>query len=203
MTDLEIVVGLATLSATVYGVILSRNPMTIGIFGTPNRHILSTILYSVTSWRQKNNGGSTLVLDRYFSTNKAFEVRHVFLIDRESGIQIEQVTANDVVVLNGDAISAMFSVIQSFVQDAFSRDSSSRLTDLTVGDFSICVAHGSKLMLVCVVEGEMPKQMKSELDLTLRVIESQINGMEAQDGFASATLGKVVSHTMKSLINDF
>lgn len=203
MTDLEMVVVLATLSATVYGVILSRNPIMIGIFVPPYRNLFSTILYSVTSWGQRKHGGSTLVLERYFSTNKDFEIRHVFLIDRDSGIQIEQVTANDVEVLNGDAISAMFSVIQSFVQDAFSRDSSSRLTDLTVGDFSICVAHGSKLMLVCVVEGDMPKDMKSELDLTLRVIESQVNGMETEDYFVSATQGKVVSHTMKSLINDF
>jgi hypothetical protein len=105
--------------------------------------------------------------------SKDYQIKHVFLIDRESGIQVEEVSFKDDGILNGDVISAMFSAIQSFVHDAFSRDHSSRLTDFRVGDHSIWVAHGPKLMLACVMVGDVPKALKSELDHTLQLIQSE------------------------------
>lgn len=107
------------------------------------------------------------------SRSKGYQIKHIFLIDRESGIQVEEVSSKGECILNGDAISAMFSAIQSFVHDAFSRDQSSRLTDFRVGDHSIWVAHGPKLMLACVMVGEVPKELKDELDHALQVIQSE------------------------------
>lgn len=92
-----------------------------------------------------------------------YRVEHVYLIDRESGMQIEEVTSHESESLDGDAVSAMFSAIQSFVQDSFSRDRSAMLTDLKVGDYNVWVAHGPKLMLACVIMGDAPEGLKDDL----------------------------------------
>lgn len=113
------------------------------------------------------------VINRSLKMPKAYQIKHVFLIDRESGMHVEAVSSKYEVVLDSDAVSAMLSAIQSFVQDAFSQDKSSKLTDFRVGDHSIWVAHGPKLMLVCVIVGEVPKALKAELDQTLKIIQSE------------------------------
>jgi len=92
-----------------------------------------------------------------------YRVEHVYLIDRESGMQIAEVTSDDTESLDGDAVSAMFSAIQSFVQDSFSRDRSALLTDLKVGDHNVWVANGPKLMLACVFSGDAPERLKDDL----------------------------------------
>lgn len=92
-----------------------------------------------------------------------FRVEHLYLIDRESGMLIEEVASNDSESLDSDAVSGMFSAIQSFVQDSFSRDSSAMLTDLKVGEHNVWVAHGPTLMLACVIFGDAPEGLKTDL----------------------------------------
>jgi hypothetical protein len=92
-----------------------------------------------------------------------YRVENVHLIDRESGMQISEVTVDDIDNLDGDAVSAMFSAIQNFVQDSFSRDRKARLTDFKVGDHTVWVAHGPKLMLACVIHGDAPEGLKDDL----------------------------------------
>lgn len=138
------------------------------------REAFGIINYSVVSWGVKTYIDSMYVVGGLLNKPKSYKIKHIFLIDRDSGIQIEEVASKEDGMLNGDAISAMFSAIQSFVQDAFSRDRSSRLTDLTVGDHSIWVSHGPKLMLACVIVGDAPKVLKSDLDHTLQVIQTEL-----------------------------
>jgi hypothetical protein len=128
---------------------------------------------SMTDWSGKIIKDFSHIVESFRRKSEGYQIKHIFLIDRESGIQIEGVSAKEAGILNGDAISAMFSAIQSFVQDAFCRDQSSKLTDFRVGDHSIWVAHGPQLMLACVVVGEVPKALKNDLDQILETIQSE------------------------------
>ncbi len=92
-----------------------------------------------------------------------YKVEHVYLIDRESGVQIAHVASQGTESLDGDAVSAMFSAIQSFVQDSFSQDRSALLTDLKVGDHNVWVANGPKVMMACVFLGDAPEGLKNDL----------------------------------------
>jgi len=92
-----------------------------------------------------------------------YRVEHVYLIDRETGMLINEVATEDSQSLDSDAVSAMFTAIQSFVQDSFSQDEGARLTDLKVGDHNVWVAHGTKLMLACVIQGDAPESLKDQL----------------------------------------
>ena len=116
-----------------------------------------------------------------------YRVEYVYLIDRESGMQVAALTSLETEGLDGDAVSAMFSAIQSFVQDSFSRDPAARLTDLTVGDHNVWVAHGPKLMLACVILGDAPQGLKDDLhDALYKIRTDYANPIADFDGDTEA-----------------
>jgi len=92
-----------------------------------------------------------------------YRVEHAYLIARDSGMQIAEITSLDTDAVDGDAVSAMFSAIQNFVQDSFSHDRSAMLTDFKVGDHNVWVANGPKVMLACVIRGDAPQGLKDDL----------------------------------------
>lgn len=92
-----------------------------------------------------------------------YQIEHIFLIDRDTGMLMDEAKAEHSQALDSDAVSGMFSAIQSFVQDSFSQDASARLTDLKVGDHNVWVAHGPKVMLACVIYGDAPESLKRQL----------------------------------------
>jgi hypothetical protein len=101
-----------------------------------------------------------------------YRVEHVYLIDRESGMQITEIALQDTEGLDGDAVSGMMSAIQSFVQDSFSHDPTARLTDFKVGNHNVWVAHGPKVMLACVILGDAPEELKDDLNYALYKIRT-------------------------------
>lgn len=114
-----------------------------------------------------------------------YRVEHVYLIDRDSGMQIAEVTSQGTESLDGDAVSAMFSAIQSFVQDSFSNDGSALLTDLKVGDYNVWVVNGPNLMMACVLVGDAPEGLKNDLHDALDRIRTEYANPIAQfDGDA-------------------
>lgn len=102
-----------------------------------------------------------------------FRVEHLYLIDRESGLLIGECRGEGESRMDSDAVSAMFSAIQSFVQDSFSGDSADRLTDFKVGAHTVWIAHGPHAMLACVLLGDAPEELKANLYDTLDAIRIQ------------------------------
>lgn len=92
-----------------------------------------------------------------------YRVEHVYLIERETGLLISELQNSDVQLVDSDAVSAMFSAIQSFVQDSFSKNESDRLTNFTVGEHNVWVVHGPKAMLACVIRGQAPASLREDL----------------------------------------
>ena len=159
---------------------------------------LSSKAISVTNTHVEKHSNVKHNFVRSLNTPKRYRIEHVFLIDRESGMHIETVSSKYCAPLDSDAVSAMFSALQSFVQDTFCREKSSKLTDFRVGDHSIWLAHGPKLMLACVIVGEIPNALKYELDRTLKIIQSDfvasLSDMARQEEIAGVT------KVMKSLL---
>lgn len=112
-----------------------------------------------------------------------YRVEHVYLIDRTSGIKIDEAASDESTSLDSDAVSAMFSAIQSFVQDSFSQDKTALLTDLKVGEYNVWVANGPNLMLACVINGDAPEGLKDDLyDALYRIRTSYANQIAEFDG---------------------
>ncbi len=102
-----------------------------------------------------------------------YRVEHVYLIHRETGMAIESLHSEGTEAPDSDAVSAMFSAIQSFVQDSFSSDESSLLSGFKVGEQNVWVANGPNSMLACVIRGDAPESLKTELYNTLDLIRTQ------------------------------
>ena len=116
-----------------------------------------------------------------------YRVEHIYLIDRDSGLLIDEVASSDAQSLDSDAVSAMFSAIQSFVQDSFAADESSRLTDLKVGEHNVWVAHGPRAMLACVIFGDAPESLKAQLyDALDNIRTNYANELVGFDGDSSS-----------------
>lgn len=102
-----------------------------------------------------------------------YRVEHVYLIHRETGLAIEALHAEGIEAPDSDAVSAMFSAIQSFVQDSFSKNESGLLSGFNVGERNVWVANGPQTMLACVIRGDAPESLKTELYNTLDTIRTQ------------------------------
>lgn len=123
-----------------------------------------------------------------------FMVEHVYLIDRDSGLLVKEAHAEGVKSLDGDAVGAMFSAIQSFVQDSFSANKQSRLTDFKSEHQSdnqnIWIVHGADMMLACVISGNAPESIREKLYDTLDQIHVDYSNQTSNyDGDASIFKG--------------
>ena len=120
----------------------------------------------------------------------AYQVEHLYLIDRESGLLIGEYGEQAESRMDSDAVSAMFSAIQSFVQDSFSGDEEDRLTDFKVGSHNVWIAHGPKTMLACIVWGDAPESLKHDLYAALETIRTKYSQqIKNFDGDAGEFLG--------------
>ncbi len=138
-----------------------------------------------------------------------YRVEHLYLIHRETGMAMMSVHAEDTNTLDSDAVSAMFSAIQSFVQDSFSRDETSRLTDLKVGEQNVWVAHGPQAMLACVIRGDAPESFKLELYDTMDLIRTHyanaifdFNGDQTVFDNADSILSPLLQSELKESDNE-
>lgn len=81
-----------------------------------------------------------------------FSVRQVLLIERESGLLLAA-TSIDGETQDADIISGMLDAIRMFVQDAFDTPDHDGLQDLRVGNTSVLVEWGPRMVLASVVQG--------------------------------------------------
>jgi len=102
-----------------------------------------------------------------------YKVEHVYLIDRDSGLMIAEAASLENERLDSDAVSAMFSAIQSFVQDSFSKNPDDRLTNFKVGEHNVWITHGPRAMLAHVIYGDAPEAFKYQSYDALDEIRTQ------------------------------
>ncbi len=93
-----------------------------------------------------------------------YRVEHVYLIHRETGMALATIHAEDTETRDSDAVGAMFSAIQSFVQDSFSHDESDRLSEAKVGEHNVWLTNSPHLILACVIRGDAPAVLKRNLN---------------------------------------
>lgn len=147
---------------------------------------------SISGLRTRMESARTGVPYAELALRKAllYRVEHIYLIDRETGLLIEECAAIGSTSLDSDAVSAMFSAIQSFVQDSFSGKDSDRLTDLKVGAHNVWIAHGPQAMLACVILGDAPESLKLQLNNCLDQIRTNYaQQISSYDGDSSVFAG--------------
>ena len=153
------------------------------LLATINQTIKSTTSVSGIKTRLESLRTGVPYAELVFRQSLLYRVEHLYLIERESGLLICERSSESSDSLDSDAVSAMFSAIQSFVQDSFSGKQSDRLTDFKVGPYTVWLAHGPRAMLACVIFGDAPETLKTQLYDTLDGIRTRYaNQLANYDG---------------------
>ena len=99
-----------------------------------------------------------------------YRIEQAYLISRENGLLVEHVHHEASKIKDSDAVSAMFTAIQDFVKESFSPDRTGRLESADMGEFTLWAVHGPHALLVCVIRGVPPKNLRTDLSAILERI---------------------------------
>ncbi|MER8748275.1 OmpA family protein [Mesorhizobium sp. M1050] len=119
-----------------------------------------------------------------------YRVEHVFLINRNSGLLIAHVTADNATSEDPQLISSMLSAIQDFVKDSFNEKEQSGLDTIRFGDLRLWSEVGPFATLVSVIRGNPPEELHEIVrDVLLRIHDECSQALEQFDGDSSQLAG--------------
>ena len=102
-----------------------------------------------------------------------YRVEQVFLIHKETGLLLRQVSARGTAVQDADMVSGMLTAIQDFVHDSFSASRDDQLETLQVGELTVWVEQGPLAVLAGVIRGNAPSDLRTTFRETLERIHLQ------------------------------
>ena len=118
-----------------------------------------------------------------------YRVEQVYLIARENGLLIDHVHHEAALTKDNDAVSAMFTAIQDFVEESFATDSSSRLETADMGEFTLWAVHGPHASMVSVIRGVPPASLRADLSAILERIHFRYSdALRSYEGGADSAL---------------
>ncbi|MES0002299.1 OmpA family protein [Mesorhizobium sp. M0051] len=119
-----------------------------------------------------------------------YRVEHVFLINRNSGLLIAHVTADNATSEDPQLISSMLSAIQDFVKDSFNEKEQSGLDTIRFGDLRLWSEVGPFATLVSVIRGNPPEELHEIVrDVLLRIHDECSQALEQFDGDSTQLAG--------------
>lgn len=116
----------------------------------------------INRFRARRSGVS--MAQYVFQKSVVYRIEEVYLVDPESGRLVSYLSHPDVDTKDEDAVSAMFTAIQDFVRDSFSKGQGGGLDSVVIDEFTVLISQGPHAMLACVVRGAPPANLKVELD---------------------------------------
>ena len=102
-----------------------------------------------------------------------YRVEQVFLIHKETGLLLRQVSAGGATVQDADMVSGMLTAIQDFVHDSFSAGRDDQLETLQVGELTVWIEQGPLAVLAGVIRGSAPSDLRTTFRETLERIHLQ------------------------------
>jgi OOP family OmpA-OmpF porin len=102
-----------------------------------------------------------------------YSVQETFLIARETGLVLAHAHRDENLVLDEDAVAAMLTAIQSFIQDSLGMGADEPLRSAELGDRTLWVINGPEAILACVISGTPPRPVRDELMALLESIHAR------------------------------
>jgi outer membrane protein OmpA-like peptidoglycan-associated protein len=129
-----------------------------------------------------------------------YQVEHVFLVHRQTGLLIAHVAAENAVSQDPQLISSMLVAIQDFVRDSFSGAEYQGLDSLQLGELRLWSEPGPFAALVVVIRGDPPEGLHDTMRDTLSRIHAErhhalesFNGDSEGLGDVEARLSELVA----------
>jgi outer membrane protein OmpA-like peptidoglycan-associated protein len=112
-----------------------------------------------------------------------YQVEHVFLIHRHTGLLIAHVAAENAASQDPQLVSSMLVAIQDFVKDSFSGTGQQGLDTLRLGELRLWSELGPFATLVAVIRGDPPEGLHDTLRNVLsRIHAERHHALESFDG---------------------
>jgi OOP family OmpA-OmpF porin len=116
-----------------------------------------------------------------------YQVEHVFLIHRHTGLLISHVAAENAAGQDPQLVSSMLIAIQDFVRDSFSGAEQQGLDTVRLGELWLWSEPGPFATLVAVIRGNPPEGLHEQLRTVLsRIHEDRPHALENFDGDSSS-----------------
>ncbi len=116
-----------------------------------------------------------------------YRVRHVFLIHRETGLLLHDVSDDEKGVMqDADMVSSMLTAIKDFVNDSLNvGKEEGQLDTIQMGEYTIWIEQGPHAILAAIIEGRPPEDLKLTMKEALEGIH--VNFIEELESFEGDT----------------
>lgn len=128
------------------------------------------------SWRFESMRTGVPFYDIILRNTLIYRVEQTFLIQPDTGLLMQHMTAPDVPSQDPDVVSAMLTAIQDFASDSFNKDQEgNELETVNMGEHTLWLIHGPHALLACVIRGVAPLSLRQRFTEALEEIHRQYN----------------------------
>lgn len=100
-----------------------------------------------------------------------FQVEHVFLIHRRTGILLHDCSRPDTLLADKDMVASMLTAVQTYIRDSLKlRRQSDSMHTMTVGDYSFVVEDGPQAIIALIVRGTLDPSLREVAQDALETI---------------------------------
>ncbi len=155
-------------------------------FQSLNESLKHSLTWRGLRWRWEAWRTGTSFAEVVLKHTLVYQVEHVFLIHRHTGLLISHVAAEDAASQDPQLVSSMLVAIQDFVRDSFSGAEHQGLDTVRLGELWLWSEPGPFATLVAVIRGNPPEGLHETLrDVLSRIHDERRHALESFDGDSS------------------
>ena len=155
-------------------------------FQSLNQSLKYSLTWRGLKWRWEAWRTGSSFAEVVLKHTLVYQVEHVFLIHRHTGLLIAHVAAENAASQDPQLVSSMLVAIQDFVKDSFSGAEHQGLDALRLGELRLWSEQGPFATLVAVIRGDPPEELHDTLRSALsRIHAERHQALESFDGDSS------------------
>jgi outer membrane protein OmpA-like peptidoglycan-associated protein len=156
-------------------------------FQSFNESLKHSLTWRGLRWRWEAWRTGTSFAEVVLKHTLVYQVEHVFLIHRHTGLLISHVAAENAAGQDPQLVSSMLIAIQDFVRDSFSGAEHQGLDTVRLGELWLWSEPGPFATLVAVIRGNPPEGLHEQLRSVLsRIHEERPHALENFNGDSSS-----------------
>ncbi|MEO0576754.1 MAG: hypothetical protein AAF004_14955 [Pseudomonadota bacterium] len=148
-------------------------------------------------WRIEARRAGVSFSEYVLRQTRTFDVEQLFVMETSSGRLLGHQSDNVASLKDKDAVSAMFSALQSFVRESFVGDNSDGLEIAEISGKTVWAVHGTRFSLAAVMAGLPPRALRGHLRDALDAVE-RLSDSDSDDQQTFVPDSAVVEQTLSA-----